>query len=59
MMKPSKWPPEAFETGTLPTWEEVKKHYSPEYWARQEQWLEEMKKVVAKARAAKAAPPSR
>ena len=25
MMKPSKWPPEAFETGTLPTWEEVKK----------------------------------
>lgn len=50
---PNKYPPEFYETGTLPTWEQVKASHSPEYWKRDEEKLKAAKKIVRKAKAAR------
>ena len=51
--KVDKFPPEFYETGTLPTRQQVLDSYPKEYWAKQAKRLIHATKVVEKARAKK------
>ena len=41
------FPPEAYETGTLPTWQQVKDSHSDAFWKKNDRRMAHAKKILA------------